>query len=168
MEKHWYAIHSHPNKENLLWDQLLARNVDVFYPRIPVKPVNPRSRKILPYFPGYLFVCTDLEQVGVSLFQWMPYATGLVRFGGDPAIVPESLILGIRQKVGEIAQAGGEVNHGLKPGDRIVVRDGLFAGYEGIFDVRLSGKERVRVLLEMLNSRKVPLEIGIEAIQKKK
>jgi transcriptional antiterminator RfaH len=168
LTKYWYALHSHPNKEELLWQQLMAREVEVFYPRIPANPVNPRARKIKPYFPGYLFINADLEQAGISVFRWMPYATGLVMFGGEPAVVPEALIYTVRQRVDEITRAGGELLNEVKPGERVVIQDGPFAGYEAIFDVRLPGKERVRVLLQMLTRRSVPLELSAGQIQKKK
>jgi transcriptional antiterminator RfaH len=167
LSKSWYVLHSHPNKEYLLWQQLLAREIEVFYPRIKANPVNPRSRKIKPYFPGYLFVYADLEQLGLSTLQWMPYATGLVMFGGEPSALPENIVQLIRQRVDEIDAAGGEVLDALKPGDRVVIQDGPFEGYEGIFDVRLSGKERVRVLLQMLGARKVPVELKAGQIHKK-
>jgi transcription antitermination factor NusG len=168
LTKYWYALHSHPNKEDLLWQQLMAREVEVFYPRIPANPVNPRARKIKPYFPGYLFVNADVEQSGLSFFQWMPYATGLVMFGGEPAVVPEALIYTVRQRVEEITRAGGEVLNEVKPGDRVEIQDGPFAGYNAIFDVRLPGKERVRVLLQMLTRRTVPLELSSGQIKKLK
>ena len=167
MTKYWYALHSHPNKEELLWQQLLSREVESFYPRIPANPVNPRARKIKPYFPGYLFVNADLEVSGISAFQWMPYATGLVMFGGEPAVVPEALIYTVRQRVEEITRAGGEVLEMVRPGERVVIQDGPFAGYDAIFDVRLPGKERVRVLLQMLTRRVVPLELSSGQIKKK-
>ncbi len=168
MTKYWYALHSHPNKEELLWQQLLAREVEVFYPRIPANPVNPRARKIKPYFPGYLFVNTDLEQMGMSAFQWMPYATGLVMFGGEPSVVPEALIYSVRHRVDEITRAGGEVLEQVKPGDKVLIQDGPFAGYNAIFDLRLPGKERVRVLLQMLSRRTIPLELDSGQIKKLK
>ena len=167
MTKSWYVLHSHPNKEDLLWQQLLAREIEVFYPRIQANPVNPRARKIKPYFPGYLFVCADLEQLGLSTLQWMPYGTGLVMFGGEPSALAENIVQLIQQRVDEINAAGGEVLDALKPGDRVVIQDGPFEGYEGIFDMRLSGKERVRVLLQMLGARKVPVELKAGQIHKK-
>jgi len=168
LTKYWYALHSHPNKEDLLWQQLMARDLESFYPRIPVNPVNPRARKIKPYFPGYLFINADLDLMGISAFQWMPYATGLVMFGGEPAVVPEALIFTVRQRVDEITRAGGELLNDVKSGERVVIQDGPFSGYEAIFDVRLPGKERVRVLLQMLTRRTVPLELGAGQIKKKK
>ncbi len=113
MTKSWYALHSHPNKEDLLYEQILTRGYEAFFPRIRVHPVNPRSRKIKAYFPGYLFINVDLTASGLSVFQWMPFSTGVVHFGGEPSEVPEHLINAIRQRIGEIADAGGELFDGL-------------------------------------------------------
>ncbi len=162
----WYALRSKPRKEDIVWRQLQAREVTVFYPRLRVNPVNPRAKKVKPYFPGYMFVCVDLSETGLSAFQWMPHAVGLVTFGGEPAHVPENLIHAIREKVEKIAELGGEMFENLKSGDPVRIQDGPFEGYEAIFDTRLPGSERVRVLLELINARRVPVELNAGQIDK--
>jgi transcriptional antiterminator RfaH len=82
-----------------------------------------------------------------------------VAFGGQPAWVPENLINAIRRRVEQINLAGGESLAGLQPGDQVVIREGPFAGYQAIFDARLSGDERVRVLLSLLSRQQLPLEL---------
>jgi transcription antitermination factor NusG len=164
----WYALRSKPRKEEVLWQQLLARDVEVYFPRIRVHPVNPRSRKLRPYFPGYMFVQVDLEEVGLSYFKWMPHAIGLVSFGGVPADVPDNLIFEVRKRVDEIAAAGGEFYDGLKKGDPVRISSGPFAGYEAIFDMRLPGSERVRVLIQMLSDRSLPVELKSDLVQRKR
>lgn len=142
---------------------------EVFYPRLRVHPVNPRSRKLVPYFPSYLFVAADLEQVGVSVFQWMPHTLGLVAFGGEPSPVPAYLLDAIRRRLEEINAAGGENLLGLQPGDVVWIRQGPFIGLEAIFDALLPGSERVRVLIEFLaNRRRVPLVLESNTIEKRK
>lgn len=163
----WYVLHSHPNKEDALWQHLLSKQVEVFYPRQRVQPVNPRARKIRPYFPGYMFVKVNLDKLGQNFFEWMPWAVGLVSFAGEPAVVPEVLVESIRSRVGEIAAAGGELFDGLKSGDTVVVQGGPFYGFEAIFDLRMPGSERVRVLLEMLGGRKIAVELPAGQIHKK-
>ena len=93
MAESWYALRSKPRKEEVLWRQLLAREIEVFFPRIRVHPVNPRSRKLRPYFPGYMFVQVDIEAVGASKFNWMPFAIGLVSFDGEPAVVVAGVVV---------------------------------------------------------------------------
>ncbi len=167
MAESWYALRSKPRKEEVLWQQLLAREVEVFFPRLKVNPVNPRSRKLRPYFPGYLFVQVDLEEVGLSIFKWMPHAIGLVSFDGEPADVPDNLIHAVQKRVEEIAAVGGEFYDGLQPGDPVRISNGPFAGYEAIFDMRLPGSERVRVLIQMLSDRKLPVELKAGQVERK-
>jgi transcriptional antiterminator RfaH len=150
----------------VVWRQLLAHYITAFYRCLPVQPANARSRTIRPYFPGYLFVQTALEDVGVSLFRWMPHANGLVRFGGVPATVPDTLVEALRRHLRDVAEAGGELLYQLQPGDTVAIRRGPFVGYEGIFDARLNGGDRVRVLLKMLNDRYVPMELAVGQLQK--
>jgi transcriptional antiterminator RfaH len=169
MPYQWYALRSKPRKEDLVWRQLRLESVEVFYPRLRVNPVNPRSRKIKPYFPGYLFVHLDLDQTGVSRFQFMPHTLGLVSFGGEPAYVPENLIIELQKRVTEIAEAGGEVLDGLRSGDTVRISSGPFKDFEAIFDARVPGSERVRVLLELLsNRRQVSIELPVGTIEKKR
>ena len=168
MSTAWYVLHSKPRKEEFLWEQLLAHGLDAFCPRIRVQTVNPRARKIKPYFPGYLFVHLDLERLNPSMLRWMPGATGLVSFGGEPAHVPDSLMHAIQKRVEEINAAGGEQLERLQPGEPVVIQSGPFAGYEAIFDARLPGNERVRVLLKLLQKRQVTLDLPAGQIQPKK
>jgi transcriptional antiterminator RfaH len=169
MGHYWYALRSKPRKEEVVYRQVRMQGFDAFLPRLRVNPVNPRSRKYLPYFPGYLFVQADLDTVGRSVFQWMPHAMGLVEFGGEPANVPDNLIYELRKRVDEIRTAGGEVFEGLQAGEVVRISDGPFRGFEAIFDARLPGTERVRVLLELLGSqRKVPVELHVGQIERRK
>jgi transcription elongation factor/antiterminator RfaH len=169
MNPQWYALRCKPRKEDIVWKQVREQGHEIFYPRLRIHPVNPRSRKIVPYFPGYLFVRIDLEKVGLSAFNWMPHTIGLVSFGGEPASVPDNMIYAVQQRVEEIAAAGGEVFDGLKKGDRVRIHLGPFEGYEAIFDTRLPGTERVRVLLQFLaEHREVPVEMDASAIEKRR
>ena len=166
MGPQWFVLRSKPNKELALWREASARGLECFYPQLRVQPVNPRSRKIRSYFPGYLFLHTDLEQVGTSTFQWIPFSSGLVVFDGIPAMVPDNLIQAIRRHVDEINAAGGEQFVGIKQGETVVIRGGPFDGYEAIFDTRLAGTERVRVLLKLLRARQMNVELPAAQIQR--
>jgi transcription antitermination factor NusG len=159
MSIRWYVLRSKPNHEDLLWEQLNLRRIETFLPRIPVKTVNPRARKIRPLFPGYVFVHLDLSQYGETVLQWIPGASGLVKFGNDLGFVPDNLIHAIRRRVEEIHTAGGELLRSLKSGETVVIQDGPFKGMEAIFDGRLSGSERVRVLLRLFQREAIPLQL---------
>jgi transcription antitermination factor NusG len=166
MTKSWYVLRSKPRKERALCKFARSQGHVIFFPTIPVNPVNPRAAKIRPYFPGYMFVHTELSKVGQSTFHWMPFSRGLVHVGGAPAYVPENIINALHWRVEEIWEAGGLAFDGLKKGDQVFVREGVFEGYRAIFDVRLPGSERARVLLEMLNRRYVPMEVDVGLLER--
>ncbi|WP_054521890.1 transcription termination/antitermination protein NusG [Thermanaerothrix daxensis] len=167
MPPHWYAVHSHPHREESLARYMEESGLEVFYPHLRVSPVNPRSRRIRAYFPGYVFVRADLEQTGHSLFQWMPFATGLVSFGGEPAIVPDSLILSLKAHLERLNRAEAHAPaEPFRKGEEVQIETGPFAGYEAIFDAHLPGRERVRVLLKFLGERRVPLELDPHQLRK--
>lgn len=168
MSASWYVMRTKPRKEEFLRDQLNLRGIEAYCPRLRVHVVNPRARKVKPYFPGYLFIHVDLSLVNPSTLQWMPGAGGLVSFGGEPAFVPDILMETIRNRVDAIEAAGGEQLEGLKPGEIVVVQSGPFADYEAIFDSAVSGNERVRVLLKLLRSRQQALVLPTGQIKRKK
>ena len=164
----WYAMRSKPNKEEFLARQLQAHGVDVFFPVLRVKPVNPRSRKNRPYFPNYLFVHVDLDMINVSELQWMPGASNLVSFDGEPASVPDLLIDAIKRQVNQHNEVLQGQTKNFQTGDIVVIQDGPFAGYDAVFDANISGEDRVRVLLNLLQGRKMPVEIEGRKIKRMK
>ena len=164
----WYAIKSKPNKESFLAGQLESHDVEIFFPCVQVIPANPRSRKIRPYFPGYLFVHVDLDLFSASDLRWMPGASGLVSFDGEPAPVPDIIITAIKKHLDHYNQTFQDQGKMFQQGDSVQIQNGPFAGYEAIFDTHISGPDRVRVLLNLLQSRKVPVEIDSRQIRRAK
>ena len=163
--QHWYVIRSKPRRERFVYEQLNGQGLEVFYPSVRVHPVNPRSAKERAYFPSYLFARLDLAAVGVNKLRWLPAAVGLLEFGGEPSVVPDLLIEQLKLRVASIKSVGGLTFDNLQPGDVVKITSGPFSGYEAIFDLRLKGSERVRVLLEMLR-RQVSVEIDAGSIRK--
>jgi transcriptional antiterminator RfaH len=161
----WYVLHSKPRKEALLRERLRIQRIEVYLPSIRVKPVNPRARKEQPFFPGYLFIHVDLERIPVSELRRIPGATGIVCLGGEPAIVGESLIRTIQHQIESISEPRHQRADPLKSGDWVVINDGPFANYRAMFDCRLPGQARVRVLLELLQGQKVRLELSAKQLQ---
>ena len=168
MANRWYVVRTKPRKEDFLAEQMEIRRIEIYNPRIRVQAANPRARRIKAYFPGYLFVHLDLAKAGTFSLQFIPGAAGLVSFGGEPAEVPDGLVHAIRQRVDEINSAGGELFKMLKMGETVLIHSGPFAGYEAIFDARLPGSDRVRVLLKLLKNRQMPVDLPAGQIRPKK
>ena len=88
----WHVIQSKPQKEAFLREGLRIQRIEVYLPSIRLKPVNSRSRKEQPLFPGYLFVHVDLEKICISEFQRIPRSIGIVCYSGEPAYIGDLLI----------------------------------------------------------------------------
>lgn len=162
---HWYVMHSKPQKEAVLRERLRIQRIEVYLPSIRVKPVNPRARKEQPFFPGYLFINVDLDEISVSELRRMPGATGIVCYGGEPASIGDSLIRAIQEQIEVISESNNQSADRFKSGEWVVINDGPFANYRAMFDCRLSGEDRVRVLLELLQGQKMRLELSARQLQ---
>ncbi len=165
MSTMWYVLHTKPKRENVVCSYLESQDLEVFYPSIRVKPVNPRASTVRPLFPRYMFIHVDLGQMGFSALRWIPNAIGLVLVGDEPASVADHVIRALKHRVTEIENAGGLVLDGLKPGDPVRITRGPLAGYEALFDMRLSGTERVQLLLN-LGGRQVRVQTTSASIEK--
>src|SRR5688572_27041723 len=161
----WYVMHSKPRKEAFLRERLRIQRIEVYLPSIWVKPVNPRARNEQPFYPGYLFIHVDLAKIHISEFRGIAGSIGLVCYGGEPAHVGEALIREIQKQVEEITDSDNSYVDRFRPGDRVVINDGPFATYKAMFDCRLSGSDRVRVLLELLQDQKIRVELSGRQLQ---
>ena len=148
MMQNWYALQTKPNKELFIIDQLTKLSIELYYPTIG------SGKKQSPFFPGYLFICADLDALGCDTFNFMRGSKGLVQFGEWPESVPDSVIDDVKASVAAYAASQEQ---GIKPGAKVTITKGVLAGYEGVFERYQSGKERVMVLLLML-SKAVSLE----------
>jgi len=112
-----------------------------------------------PLFPGYIFVRIDLAQPGWVEIKYTPGVRRIVSYDTEPVPVPEPVLEGIKVKLG----GNKFVQKSIIPfraGDRVQFIAGPFEGLEGIFTGAISGKERVKVLMEVLRqSVKVEAEI---------
>ncbi len=147
--KSWYLIYTKPRQERIAVDNLERQGYHTYLPllRQRRRRAGRYTQMVEPLFPRYLFINLD-EQTD----NWAPIrstlgVTGLVRFGGMPARVPDALVDAIRES------ADPEGVHQLpekqlKPGDKVRIRDGAMAGYEAVFSAHTS-RERVILLLEI-------------------
>lgn len=164
MGKQWYVIRSKPNKEFFLSNQLEQRKCDVFFPVLKIKPVNPRCRTIVPYFPGYLFLNTDLDHNNVVIFERVPGSSGLVYLGGEIAVVPETTLMAIQSKI-EVKDKCKSVPAFIR-GEKVSISLGIFAGYEAMFESQVPGSERAKILLTLLRGTQVKVELHVSSLVK--
>lgn len=151
----WYLIHSKPRQEKVALENLERQGYPCYLPVLRLEKLR-RGAVVVsdePLFSRYLFVQLDTDSHGRS---WTPIhstrgVSRLVRFGVEPARVDDALVAYLRQ-----TQAV-EVKRLFKPGQRVQVTEGAFAGVEGIFQME-DGQARAMVLIELL-SRQVSLPV---------
>jgi len=115
-----------------------------------------------------VFGHVDLEKAGRSILDWIPGAIGIVNFGSEPVPVSDHLINVLRQHLETINAAASETSERFQPGDVVTILGGAFAGYEAIFNARLRGRDRVEVLLKMLQGSMLRVEVSVEQITLRK
>ncbi len=175
--EHWYVFHTKPHKERQVAVQLRQRRYEVFLPLVQIHRANLQLSGERPYFPCYLFARIDLALAGQSAVQWLPGLRQLVQIGGQPAIVSDHCVFELRRHLAQIRAAGGLRLEGLERGAAVRIVSGPFAGYDALFDGRLDGTERARVLLEWVAhtqrrqraggpARLIPLELNLGSIEK--
>ena len=65
MTTQWYACcrASPCMKKAFLCEQLSLSGIECYYAHLRIRPVNPRSLKVVAYFPGYVFGCPSLPRI---------------------------------------------------------------------------------------------------------
>ena len=149
LEDAWYVLHTKSRFENVVYEGLLKKNLDVFLPKIKV-PSKRRDRRMtirVPLFPGYLFVRTDLNPRRHLDIVKTVGAVRLIGTKDGPVPVPADSVSSLEIMVStELPVSTGSR---LQKGDRVMVVSGPFAGVTGTF-VRYRGKRRVVVNIEAL------------------
>ena len=146
----WYVVRSKPRREQFAQDQLVRRGVDTFLPRILECPRGHDDPVVGPLFPGYLFARIDLFTQHNSVI-WAPGVRGFVAFGDVPAPVDPAVIEFLQARCG--AEGVVRVVPSFHDGDVVRVTRGPLGGLVGVVQGQSSGRERVRVLMELLRRR---------------
>ena len=146
----WYAVLCKPRREALAEANLINQGYRVYLPRLATQ--CRRNGKwvdtLEPLFPRYLFLATGDERQGLAPVRSTLGVSGLVRFGGQPATIPETIVESLRERQDPGTGACARRNP-FQPGAPVAFRGGPFTGLDGVFDVE-DGEGRVFVLLELL------------------
>lgn len=102
-------------------------------------------------FPSYLFLKADPARESLAPVRSTRGAIGLVRFGNEPAQVPQSVIERIRACVDAQDGLMRLSAPDLAPGSRVRIKDGPLGGIEAVF-LAENGTDRVRLLLDLLGT----------------
>ena len=149
--KQWFAIHTKPRQEDIAEENLLRQGFDAYCPRLKREQIK-RGKRVMAVeamFPRYLFVRFEPGQDNISSIRYTKGVARLVRFGNEPARVPDGIIRLLRESASDPSGMYIELLPEPGEGDRISVVEGAFAGLTGIFHKK-NGEERVIILLNFL------------------
>jgi transcriptional antiterminator RfaH len=158
--QNWYVIQTKPRQESVAVENLKRQGYATYCPHMAqAKRRRQRWQKVIePLFPRYLFV-----QLAMGIDDFGPIRStigvlNMVRFGGQPATIPQQAIENIQQQEQILlGQPGDQPN--WKAGDKVQVIDGPFAGLNGIFQ-KQNSEERVIILLNLLGQKN---SVAVEA-----
>ena len=150
MADRWYVLSCTPRKERVIYHQLHDRGFEVYYPYLITKTQNPNMLKIEPYFPGYVFIKVNLEEVATSIFQWMPMTEGLVCMAENPVFVPDRIIQAINRNLWNINSSVLGVLEDVAVVEQENSDDDAATRNGYLLDQRISGSDRSQRLLQYL------------------
>ncbi len=147
----WYLVRTKTGKERSVRDHLAALVPEVFLPMLKARA--PRwgrmADTIAPLFPCYVFARFDVRRQYFDV-KYMAGVRGVVSAGPDPLAVPLAIITEIRRRgVDDVVEIADKP---IGAGERVVVVEGPFRGFEAVFERYLSSAERVAILLSAVEA----------------
>ena len=147
----WYAVCCKPRQESVAEENLLRQGFRVYLPRIRIRQ---RRRgqwidAVEVLFPRYIFIRVDPLRRSTASVRSTRGVVGLVRFGGQPAVVPDAVMDALRQREDTASGLHQDNRPLFSAGETIKLVDGPLSGMEGVF-TQQDGDKRVIVLLELL------------------
>ena len=164
-QTYWYLVRTKTGKERWVRDQLANVVPEVFLPMLKAKA--PRwgrmAVSISPLFPCYVFARFDLQSQYFDV-KYMAGVRAIVSAGTDPLAVPAAIVSDIRSRgVDDVIEIPDKP---IGTGERVMVVDGPFRGFEAIFQRYLAGAERVAILLSAVESGGLRVVLSASAVVK--
>jgi transcriptional antiterminator RfaH len=162
----WYVLHTHPKQENRACSNLRVLGVPIFNPKVRERRHNQFAivpdYVTKPLFPRYIFAQFKID----DLYHKVRFTRGvysIVSFGEDPIPIDEGIIALIQSNAKEDGFV--RIDEEIKPGDRVIVKDGPLKHFSGIFEREMKDTDRIRILLETV-SYQAHVEIEREMVKK--
>lgn len=157
----WYLLQSKPHQEQRALENLRNQGFECFLPLYLRERLRRGKREKVeePLFPRYLFVRLDSIVSNWNVLRSTYGVTNIVRFGEQPARVPDAVIEAIARR----QQACEQI---FQPGDQVLINAGAFAGLQGVFEQN-DGDARVLILMELMDKQQ-RLSFPVDAVKKQR
>lgn len=156
--KLWYVVQTKPGNEDRVKGNLINQEIETFLPLLGTYQYSGGKMvpKIKPLFANYLFAKLELT----LHYYKVKYTRGVNKIlgsGEGPIPISEKVIEAIRERMGEDNLV--KLEDELKEGDLVQVTSGPLENLVGIFNKKMSGKGRVKILLSLIGV-DVPVQIS--------
>jgi transcriptional antiterminator RfaH len=162
-EPRWYCVRVRPKQEAVTARMLRSEAaLEIFCPFIRFKRARGAGTMWVTegMFPGYLFARFVFEHHHRHVASISGVST-IVRFGGQPAEVPEEIIAELRAHVTDHETV--VVPQPVEAGTEVQIVGGAFAGLKAVVSRVLPARARIAVLLEVLGMER-EVEIAAESV----
>lgn len=151
----WYVVKSKPRQEELAKKNLTDQSFETYLPYITLSKRRggrwQHVKEVL--FPGYLFIRVDTALQAIAPVRSTPGVSGLVRFGNLLLPLADDLIEHIKRQERAMNKRLDTPAPRFKPGDKLTILDGPFAGLTAAFSMSKSA-DRIMVLINILGGQK--------------
>ncbi len=144
----WFIVNSKPKQEFDAEKHLRTLGIDVYLPvyNRKIKKNRVKVDRISPLFSGYLFARFDI----CEFYQKVRYTHGVKTILGCNEYLwtlADEKILDIKSRESNGLVVLRRREDHFRQGDRILIDEGDFEGWEGIFQEELPDRERAMILL---------------------
>ena len=148
----WFLIYTKPRQEERAKENLENQGFETFLPMIAYEKIKqPKLYSLKPMFPRYLFTKFSVEKKNWVHIKSTRGVSHVITFGDKLTEVPDSLVGFLKTKVDDHNVVKLKVTKpAFQKGDKLVINKGVFQGKEAKF-LSTTGKERVRILLKLMN-----------------
>ncbi|HVN87198.1 MAG TPA: transcription termination/antitermination NusG family protein [Candidatus Binatia bacterium] len=143
----WYVVQTKRHRERAALQHLEERGIGSYLPQILQWPRPAVGSPVVAMFPGYLFVRCSMPD-GFARVGWTPGVKAFVSLGGVIASVEDQVIECLREREG--ADGLIRYNNGIEINGEVRIVRGPFRGLNAVLEERLPARERVRVLMDLL------------------
>ena len=141
----WYVVRTNHHADRLASAQLRQRGFATFLPLVRRWPRPAVGSPVQPLFPGYLFVRATLP-ADFGRIAWTPGVKAFVTFGDAPAPVDAAAVDYLQSR----ADADGIMRDASNADACVRITSGPFRGLAAVVERRIPARNRVLVLLELL------------------
>jgi transcriptional antiterminator RfaH len=162
--KFWYVVRTKAGDEHRANRNLLSQTIETFLPlfRDYCYHHGKMTPKIKPLFPNYFFANFDPE-LYYDKVRWTRGVGLILRNREGPIPISAKVVQTILDRIGRDNLV--ELEDQIKTGDFVQITSGPLKDLIGIFEKRMSGKDRVTILLNLIGV-DVPVQISKYQIRK--